>query len=644
MQLLKLVYKIEESDLNLIVTDMDKIEKSSTSLTYIPAIDTTLSHYKLKTEDTSPRSPLEFKANTSKAFHDKWTLKYDNQNVINLSLSKNELFKKSVYRWYTATKPTFKPLDISSFPSLKTLREQAKPLVTELEGILLKRKGDLISDLGTLKLYNEKLGKLLDLLNEVYRLTDLSANKTWVMSWLWYGGKGMPRLNPFDFGLDDRYSLADTSGLPALRLEVFTKENFLKSVDYTKVTEATVEKMIKQISEARLEIGKQLQAYYGISEQKANNKKLIAEFATTSTALNKLSLIASISGGKHPVLYMRHHDALNAGVILNPLEEIEYLESDRVFILTHNLSAQQKAAVTLKYATIENDQSPMTEIITSVLKEINNVKGVTFGGRDKDKELLQLSTEVNKKIGRIKAKLPYLQAIEYVLNQENPNLEIKEVEGVNEIYHTQRDRTPKMEGSVQATYTVSIADESKNEATGLTEPASVAKFSIPADTFRYRINKLYRIFPMAGIAYTLNDFGNLPADASNSSPGLIETEKTTHFFVGLKVYLKKIDIRNTNFIAGRDSHQKPLFWTRTHIDVGFDLADPLRNIFTGAGIDPWTGISVNFGAVWNRYDYFTYAQGIQSSKQRLYRPGFYIGLSTDITLFAQIAKLLSLSK
>ncbi|WP_431291971.1 hypothetical protein [Pedobacter sp. P26] len=226
MEQLKLVYQITPDDLKKVLTDMDAIDKASQSLTYIPAIDTSISHYQLYSKDISLTFDLKIHSNVPFEYNKPgWTLKYPNQNLLNLQLSRNELFKKSVYNWYAQTRVLFHTPDAGSLSDLKIASEKAKPVALAINAILQKRK-NYLNSIDTLKRYNQQLDVLLEKLDKLPDISLLSENKNWVLKWLWHGGEGMPKLNPFDFISDTRYELPDTSGLPAKRMEVFTKENF----------------------------------------------------------------------------------------------------------------------------------------------------------------------------------------------------------------------------------------------------------------------------------------------------------------------------------------------------------------------------------------------------------------------------------
>ena len=144
---------------------------------------------------------------------------------------------------------------------------------------------------------------------------------------------------------------------------------------------------------------------------------------------------------------------------------------------------------------------------------------------------------------------------------------------------------------------------------------------------------------MAGFAVTLNNFVSVPPNAAGTGPGLPASQSQVNYIAGIKFFFEKTDIRNTNFIWQTDQNGRALWLSRTHFDLAVDIGNPLNNIYTGFGIDPLPGAAINFCVVWNRYNYYEYAGGQQITNRMLYRPGFYLGLTTDASAVAQIIKL-----
>ncbi|MGF7076208.1 hypothetical protein [Mucilaginibacter sp. 3215] len=171
-----------------------------------------------------------------------------------------------------------------------------------------------------------------------------------------------------------------------------------------------------------------------------------------------------------------------------------------------------------------------------------------------------------------------------------------------------------------------------------------SKDAAPVDTFKYRVNKRYRIFPMTGIAYTTNSFQDVASSSDGASAGKVTQEQQTHFIIGLKVFFNKTDIRSNKFFLGNDAYGKSVVLTRLHFDAAVDIVSPLRNIYTGLGLDLGPGVSLNGGAVFNKYNYNLYSNGQNTIIKTLYGTGAYIGLTTDVSVVADLFKLLNISK
>jgi hypothetical protein len=149
---------------------------------------------------------------------------------------------------------------------------------------------------------------------------------------------------------------------------------------------------------------------------------------------------------------------------------------------------------------------------------------------------------------------------------------------------------------------------------------------------------------MGGVFYTTTQFATIGTDTTTKQ-NAVTINNHVAFIVGLKVYLKKTDIRNPSIFWKKDIHGNSLLLTRLSFDVAFDVTAPLNNIYIGPALDIWPGCTLNAGAVFNKYTYSAYNNnGTVIDSRKLYRTGFFVGISTDLTLFTDIAKFFNLSK
>jgi hypothetical protein len=148
---------------------------------------------------------------------------------------------------------------------------------------------------------------------------------------------------------------------------------------------------------------------------------------------------------------------------------------------------------------------------------------------------------------------------------------------------------------------------------------------------------------MAGITYRTTKFNKVTRDVGSTVDKNV-TEPAMQFIIGAKIYLRKTDIHNPNIFWMKDKAGRRLFLSRTSINIAVEAKNPLGNVFTGIGLDIWPGFCINAGAAFNRYKYNVYTNGELSRSDFLYRTGIYVGLSTDINLFTDLAKFLNLTK
>lgn len=627
------VYGITAGDINLVITDLNAViaNQSASAQTYIPVYTVAKKkYYSVVTGNDNDA----FEPNTkSKDF----TIA-SNGDKVNFTISKTNPFKKITYDWLQHTKANYS----GSFnPEVyRILLEQAAALIKQTEKFvkgtesILKGLGNNERQRNTAK---RSVNNAADLLTySIDSFLRVNANKinqgnykTWILKWLWYQSNTMPALNPFTFRAGDDIGIEpDTSLLEVLRLKIQAREEFYKAIDMKKATLEQLDTIINQVISLRREkaaLEKQAKNFVAI---KAGNDKAIADFGNTSSQLNEGLLVAGKKGEAKKLdsyYWLRHHDASNNYQLLNENIKDEYLEDDRVVILSHNLKPGESAKLNISFKDITNDVSYFTEMALPVVNALSSVvSNPLFANFAFDGSLTPLQ-KLDLKVSELRS---FMKALEYLLQQSNPELDIKETVDKSSSYHSELSNPPKkITGPKKATYYMNTS----------TAASEVGKDKPVADTFTYRINKLYRLFPMAGAFYTVNRFAEV-------KDGKVNEVNHTRFVVGVKVYLKKTDIRNRKFFTGKDEHGDRLWKSRTNLQVAFDVEKPLNNLYLGAGLDLWPGFCISVGGVANKYSYTQYQNTDAVRTRNTYRGGFYCGISTDISLFTDVAKLLNLSK
>ena len=643
MDILKKVYNINAGDINTVLNNLNAIiaNQSAATQTYAPVyVAADKKYYSV----IMPGGNDQFEGNTAST--DLTITGTATGEKVNFTLSKNEPFKKLTFNWLQQTKADYSEnFDPEIF---RLLHEQLKAKVNTIElyfqsiDSLLKRSPNFtLADVPALKAVSQEAIRFTNDADTFIRTQLNTVNlsnqyKSWVLKWLWFQSNYMPALNPFNF--KEEFNIGtepDTSKLEVLRFQIQAREEFYKAIDMKKTSPAQLDTIINEAINLRKEKFAIEKAAKNFATAKTNNDKAILDFGNTSAQLNEGLLIAGKD--RCSVLYwQRHHDASNNYQMLNEKITDEYREDDRVVILSHNLKPGETAKINLSFKDIANDASQLTEALSPLIGQLT--KAVTalgpYGaaGGAEPTAVENARNDASGRVGDLREKIIGLQAfdkaLEYLMRQSNPILEIKETVDKASSYHSELSNpSKKISGPKKASYymntTTAVSEGNKDKAV--------------ADTFTYRINRLYRFFPMAGAFYTTNKFVEI-------NEGKVNELTHTRFVVGVKVYLQKTDIRNPKLFTRRDEHNKPLWKSRTSVQLAFDAQKPLRNIYLGAGLDLWPGFCISAGAVANKYTYKEFQSGEVVRTRDLYRGGFYLGLSTDISLFTDVAKFLNLSK
>ncbi len=657
--ILEKVYSISVSDINTVITEMDLVLASpvrATSPTHVPAYRAVASKYfNVRLSNVAIGANEDLEANSSSTAMG--IIPSPSENQIGFTLTKTDPFKKLVYNWYSTTKAsysgTFHAADVKALPP--RIRQNAKSVadyLATIKPLLDKSPNYKVSDMRALVDLKAKGEAFITTINR-FISDDLNAiklpqYKKWVLDWLWYQNSILPSLNPFDFKAEDDLGEApDTSALQSLRLKIIAREAFYKEVDPKKFNMRQIDSIINGTDSLKALQSRILNASNVFAGQQASNEKAIQSFAHTGQQLNEA--IMATSKPNDAIYWMRHHDASVNYQLINAVETEEYLENDRVIILSWNLKPDETTALHLSFEDITNDVSQFTESLSPVIAQLttaaSGLAAVAAAGGTTPKNLDNLRIEIagilQELLGKIEDLQAYLKIVDYLLNQTNPELSVEEKVGKSKSYRSEVvNPAKKIIGPKRAKYYMNTTLANEGASASVTASATSLKFV--TDTFSYRVNKLYRFFPMAGFVYTLNNF----TEARPNGEGQTEITESTHtrFIVGLKVYLRKTDIRSTKFISDKDERGRRLFLSRTSLNIAFDAKKPLQNIYVGPGFDLWPGFCVNLGCVANRYSFSVYnTTGLPNQTKTLYRPGFYLGLSTDISLFTDVAKFLNLS-
>jgi hypothetical protein len=655
MDVLEKVFDIKAADISTVIGEVNQVLNNpslAAAPTYVPGFTAPdKKYFTIAVENTAAPGTKTFAPNTVSDLFP--VAPNGTETQLYFTLAKDDPFKKLAYNWLQHTKAdysgTLNPLPLLQFKKdIASKTESINKFIASIQPLIEKGKAGNIkaSDIPAL---NAIIGQCDSYVSEVESLIAAKSSliklpqfKKWILEWLWYQRNMLPAINPLGFNAEGNIgNRPDTSMLAGLRIKLQARDEFFKSTDLKKLRVSQIDSMLNEMDSLKKNLYDIQVASKQFDEMKAGNEKAALAFRTTSQELNKGILF--VGEQKKAIYWMRHHNAAENYQLMNDLESGEYLENDRVIILSHNLKLNEKTELHLSFQDITADASLLTDALMPVITQLASMIGIAGAPQKIESDAIkELLIKVQGKISKLKSRLedlqPYNKCLDYLLAQSNPPLDLEEYTDKALAYHSEVvNPMKKTEGPKKATYYMNTALINKNSA----DSASINK--IAADTFSYRINKLYRIFPMAGVTWASNKFNDVVFDTS-ASQNKIEQESHVRFVVGLKVYLRKIDIRNGKIFTKRDSHGKALWPTRTSVTIAFDTKKPLNNIYTGLGLDIWPGCCINAGCILNKYSYNEYKSGQLFQNKNLYRAGFYLGISTDLSLFTEVGKFLNLSK
>lgn len=453
--------------------------------------------------------------------------------------------------------------------------------------------------------------------------SEFSLKKEWIKNWLWYT-EGKPLLNPFPFKDPNSFEEPNTDNLKLWEAHLAIRDTLLKKLKYTIEIKDKLDAIINERNyyEGKIAETNRLKTKYTNSLK--SNRINLYNFTTTSKILNDVSLIVTSSDAnlpaKLPIYWMRHHDAAKQMREMNPTYQTEYLENDRVIIISHNLKPQQEA----NYGEIVSSIDERPQWVIDLTQAINGLNIKQLFDSIKNNSLNYINDRedsldnLNKQIILFRENQPKLK---YIASQSNPYFGYGEAhkDSVASYHSDYSNFGKKRGGPKQIRYWISSGNVKDKP-----------------DTITYRVNKTYAILPAAGFAYTTDKFTDLELNSTNTGVVKQKNFNDLGLYVGLKFHIfRKVDIRNTK-LCGRDSRGNHLIPSRLNLFVGTGIKKPIENIYLGGGYDIIPGFSVNFGTHLNKYTNYKFVNGLASVEDKKYRAGFYFGILTDVSLVTSI--------
>ncbi|NML39966.1 hypothetical protein HHL17_22385 [Chitinophaga sp. G-6-1-13] len=455
------------------------------------------------------------------------------------------------------------------------------------------------------------------------QLQTLNANR-WLSTWLWYT-RGTLRFNPFDF----------SGGQP---LKDYTALHFKPDTSgyyhsFTTTVDSAIARLRKNPRPGNpdtilLLADKQKQGAAKLIDKSAgttfvnDNNKAAEAFQQTTSLTYKGSLLVST---EDQLKFVRYHDALK-GYTLFPKTPKDYPEDYAMYVGMLNVPTD-------KIVTLDQRLSDFTEK-AEFTNQVQEALGAISGGKS-------AVTEAAKIFESIKT-----------LKSGTQNIDDNCVQTAGEIYEHYLFVTLGYPGDLPVPDKLSNKTDSSNykyssilaaqddKAAPFTNEYSIVE-RLAADTskkqtakgFRYNVGKLRSFAIGAGLAFGFSQVTQVNADSVGALSTATDAARAK-FIVGLKYYPFKTFLRDNGICPRWPERRFSLFG-------GFEVLDPLNNLYLGIGYDIVPGLNVNVGANFYRQHYYRVQNDrILDKATRMPAVG-YLAITLDPEVVVDLIKLMA---
>lgn len=481
-------------------------------------------------------------------------------------------------------------------------------------------------------------------------LDSASSIAKWMRKWLWYTG-GRLTLNPLQISSPDMIN--------TLTVKSDSDANQVRKYrEYLALIEKNIENLSKKDPlfprlEAYQKLRDEAGEKFGFADAtNRRRKQLLADYtdfiAATTTQVHKIDLPVSLKGDKNFILF---HDrarsyqrtitqAVNLPEsykesfgILNAQKE-DNLTVDQQFKTFDDRGAFQSEFLTLsadlvKYATAFR-ALPVKDFLSSL-----------FGTRAKEVDITSLGNKnfiptPEQKIVRQADSVHSQKKSTRSNNCDTSNLKnivdslreeywrflllenmLKEYE---ELPTPGRIELTKTDNFNLTTYTIDAKDSTvpyTNVYKILDEKKKNSR------TRKFNVGKEHILTLTSGIYFNRNSAKQVFVDTAGQTFKTTNTDDAAKFVIGFQVHPFK-SLSADGGIVPR------FFLKRISAFLGFEITNPLNNIYTGLSYDVVPGITVNYGCHFYKYDMFKVSNGQVIDQTTRYKPsGSYFGVSVD---------------
>lgn len=414
----------------------------------------------------------------------------------------------------------------------------------------------------------------IDIHNKAINFNSVISNnvtlKEWILNGLWLTN-GTPKLHPISLHLEKRDLQEQKKKLEKLNALIGEYDRLLNNDALGIIDFDGMKDYNKSISALRLE-QKNLQKKVNVADKKYKQKQFYSRY---DALLYHGELF--ISGTVKYV--MHHHDARNGYLIWPRARLKEIPEDNNLLVLVENEKVNTKLDVNLTVTEINSDLSQLSEdaqlsvaegdylFVTNDNQsstenegELSKAKKDFSSDPNKDK-LIEFLAKYYKLISQINI---YPKASTYLF--QIPKKESKKPNLISKpIPHEKPVTAP-----AKIEYTIS-------QNTG-SEPKELWKGE-------YRNNRLYKVRLKAGFIYSQFERSDFTINTDSLGVVSVDTTQTRHGVdgtFGIQYYPWKRDIR-------KSGQWEPVLY------LGFSMREPLKNLYTGVGVEPISGLTLMGG-------------------------------------------------
>lgn len=479
--------------------------------------------------------------------------------------------------------------------------------------------------------YNDSIQKRRTRIDQVTQLlTHLKAsdNNRWLASWLWYTG-GFPRFNPFDF----------SSGQP---LKSYANTNFkIDTSQYydsfiTAVNNAIDEQcqhakpgspdsILMLVEKKKQGEAKLIDKSAGLAFIEKQNNKADA-FSQSQKVIYKGDILVST---KDQLRYIRYHDRLK-GYMLSQKQPKDYPEDYAMYVGVVNVPAGKSTTLDQRLSDFTEKAEFSTQLQESLgaLSTGRSTIIDAFGASNKQLLSWQPAGNTSPQTcdSLVGATLALYHLYHFVTMGYNGDLPVPE------------KLTPQTDSS-QYQYTTILAGQDDKAAPFTNEYSIIERLASDtskkqiAKGFRYNVGKLRSFAIGAGLAFGFSQVRQVNVDSVGALSTTTDAARAK-FIVGLKYYPFKTFLRDNGICPRWPERRFSLFG-------GFEVLDPLNNLYLGIGYDIVPGLNVNAGANFYRQNYYRIQNDrILDKATRMPAVG-YLAVTLDPEVVVDLIKLMA---